>query len=129
MTDEFGGNEFRVGPGRLVRPYALTGGRTRPRADLAIEAQVTAAPISDAQLVSLNPEQRRIVSLCRNPLSVAELAAHAGLPLGVVRVLVGDLCEDGLVVTGSALGDDDDTSVSPTDINLLERVLHGLRAL
>jgi hypothetical protein len=123
-------DEFSSGPSRLVRPYALTGGRTIPRGNLAIEAQVTAAPISDMQRASLTPEQRRIVELCEAPLSVAEIAAHARLPLGVVRVLVADLCEDGLVVTGSSLGDTTaDGSTSPTDIGLLERVLHGLRAL
>jgi Protein of unknown function (DUF742) len=123
ITDAFG-------PGRMVRPYALTGGRTRPANDIAIEAQITATPIADGQRSALTAEQRAIVDLCEHPVSLAEIAAHARLPLGVVRVLVADLREDGLLVTGSALGDaGPDAPPPPNDINLLERVLHGLRSL
>ena len=121
------------GPSGFVRPYALTGGRTRPVSDLAIESQVTATPISDAQRNALSCEQRRIIELCEHPVSVAEIAALAHLPLGVARVLIADLREDGLLVTGRGLGaeasDTVGTAGSPTDVSLLERVLHGLRAL
>ena len=117
-------------PARFVRPYALTGGRTRPTSDLAVEAQVTSTPISDGQRNSLTPEQRRIVELCEHPLSVAEIAALAHLPLGVARILIADLREDGLVVTGGVLGSESGGAVgSPTDVTLLERVLNGLRSL
>ncbi len=129
MAEHFD-DHLEPGPGRLVRPYALTGGRTRPSSEIAIEAQVTAAPISDGQHAALSPEQRTIVSLCERPLSLAEIAAHARLPLGVVRILVADLRDDGLVVTGQALGDEGPGAPpAPTDVALLERVLHGLRSL
>jgi Protein of unknown function (DUF742) len=108
----------------------MTGGRTRPTSDLAVEAQVTAAPISDSQRSSLTSEQRTIIELCEHPISVAEIAALSRLPLGVARVIIADLREDGLVVTGLGLASDSHGATgSSTDVSLLERVLHGLRSL
>ncbi|WP_077974582.1 DUF742 domain-containing protein, partial [Streptomyces tsukubensis] len=80
----------------LVRPYAMTGGRTRPRYQLAIEALVstTAQP---SQLQGQLPEHQRICQLCREIKSVAEISALLSIPLGVARILVADLAEAGLV--------------------------------
>ncbi|NJQ03992.1 DUF742 domain-containing protein, partial [Streptomyces zingiberis] len=80
----------------LVRPYAMTGGRTRPRYQLAIEALVstTADP---SRLETLLPEHGRICHLCREVKSVAEISALLAIPLGVARILVADLAEAGLV--------------------------------
>ncbi|MDB1090472.1 DUF742 domain-containing protein, partial [Streptomyces sp. ACA25] len=80
----------------LVRPYAMTGGRTRPRYHLAIEALVstTAEPV---QLQGLLPEHQRICQLCLEVKSVAEVSALLAMPLGVARILVADLAEAGLV--------------------------------
>ena len=110
----------------LVRPYAMTGGRTRPRYQLAIEALVstTADP---SQAAGLLPEHRRIVQLCREVKSVAEISALLTIPLGVARILVADLAEAGMVAIHQPAGAED-PGAQP-DLTLLERVLSGLRKL
>jgi hypothetical protein len=109
--------------GLRVRPYALTGGRTRPATELPLEALVTAAP-GTAATHRLSPEKQRIISLSQEPISVAEISAHLPAPLGVARVLVGDLLTDGLLdLTAAAV------PTTRPDVALLERVLHGLHAL
>ncbi|MEZ0090657.1 DUF742 domain-containing protein [Streptacidiphilus sp. EB129] len=110
----------------LIRPYAMTGGRTRPRYQLAIEALVstTAAP---ERIGSLLPEHQRICNLCRDIKSVAEISALLSMPLGVARILVADLAESGLVaIHQPAAGGE---SGGTPDVTLLERVLSGLRKL
>ena len=110
----------------LVRPYAMTGGRTRPRYQLAIEALVstTAEP---AQLRGQLPEHQRICILCKDIKSVAEISALLTIPLGVARILVADLAEAGLVAIHQPGGDE--ASGGQPDVTLLERVLSGLRKL
>ena len=112
---------------RVVRPYTLTRGRTRhERADLPLEALVRG--VATAGRPSETTERRRILELTASEiLSVAEISAHLSLPLGVVRVLVGDLADDGLVLvhTGSP------TSQAPASAQLkvLESVLNGISSL
>lgn len=110
----------------LVRPYAMTGGRTRPRYQLAIEALVhtTAQP---HQMQGQLPEHQRICHLCREIKSVAEISALLTIPLGVARILVADLAEAGLVAIHQP-GGDENVGGQP-DVTLLERVLSGLRKL
>jgi hypothetical protein len=110
----------------LVRPYAMTGGRTRPRYQLAIEALVhtMAAP---GQLHGQMPEHQRICQLCREIKSVAEISALLTIPLGVARILVADLAEAGLVAIHQPGGDA--AAGGQPDVTLLERVLSGLRKL
>ncbi|MFJ8313877.1 MULTISPECIES: DUF742 domain-containing protein [unclassified Streptomyces] len=110
----------------LVRPYAMTGGRTRPRYQLAIEALVhtTAEP---ARLQGQLPEHQRICHLCREIKSVAEISALLTIPLGVARILVADLAEAGLVAIHQPGGDE--SAGGQPDVTLLERVLSGLRKL
>ena len=110
----------------LVRPYAMTGGRTRPRYQLAIEALVsTTAQLSQLQ-VQL-PEHQRICHLCQEIKSVAEISALLSIPLGVARILVADLAEAGLVAIHQPGGDE--SAGGQPDVTLLERVLSGLRKL
>ncbi|GAB2799828.1 DUF742 domain-containing protein [Streptomyces daliensis] len=111
----------------LVRPYAMTGGRTRPRYQLAIEALVhtTAEP---AKLQGQLPEHQRICRLCYEIKSVAEISALLSIPLGVARILVADLAEAGLVAIHQP-GGDETTADGQPDVTLLERVLSGLRKL
>ncbi|MFJ7202370.1 DUF742 domain-containing protein [Streptomyces sp. NPDC098789] len=110
-----------------VRPYSLTGGRTRFAQVLHVESFVAtldpgtkAAPARPDKM----PEMRAIVELCRRMRTVAEISALLKLPLGVVRVLVSDLADQGRIRvygTGHAAG--------RPDRALLERVLSGLRRL
>ncbi|QXE34492.1 MULTISPECIES: DUF742 domain-containing protein [Streptomyces] len=110
----------------LVRPYAMTGGRTRPRYQLAIEALVstTADP---SRLHGQLPEHQRICRLCFEIKSVAEISALLSIPLGVARILVADLAEAGLVAIHQPGGDE--AVGGQPDVTLLERVLSGLRKL
>ena len=103
-----------------VRPFVVTGGRTAPRARrLRVEAQVVTLP--GVSGTGLDAEHRRIVVSCRNPLSVAEIAAAVALPLGVVRVLLADLEAAGFITVRE--------SGRTTSRATVERLLEGLHAL
>ena len=109
---------------RRVRPYAMTGGRTRPtHDDLEVEALVSTTSVGE-QTPKLTVEQRAIAALCYDILSIAEVSARLHLPLGVTRVLVGDMADERLVVVyrPARAGDRPDRA-------LLERVLYGLRTI
>jgi Protein of unknown function (DUF742) len=112
-------------PHPLVRPYMLTRGRTSSTLGVfALHAPVLAL-IGPEQLGrKATPEDRRIIELCQTPTSVAELAARLGVPVGVVRVLVGDLVDARMVQVRQA----EDRS-EHKDVRLLERLLEGIRAL
>lgn len=136
MTDRW----FDDAAGPVVRPYAMTRGRTRSSAQdvqLDLIALVIAEPVEpdgrtgragDDPLLddhTLAPEHEDIVASCRrSPQSVAELAAELDVPLGVVRVLIGDLIDADLVrVT---------RPVPPAELpdeSILREVINGLRAL
>lgn len=103
----------------FVRPYVLTSGRTHPAVDLAIEALVSVVPAAVGELTP-HPD---IVELCREPRSVAEVAALRGVPLGVARVLLGDLAAAGAIVVHRTV------DAGGPDLALMERVLSGLRRL
>ncbi len=106
--------------GPLVRPYAVTGGRTRSvQAELDL---VTMIVISRrrAEPGSLDPEYELILALCQIPTSVAEISAKLNLPLGVVKVLIGDLIERRLLIFRAALTPDNE---------VLQKVLNGIRKL
>ena len=115
-----------------VRPYALTGGRTRSGHVLLVETFVATIDHPGEQLAltrgdwaqRVMPELRAIVELCRRMRSVAEISALLRMPLGVARVLISDLADQGRIrVYGTGHGPG-----SP-DRALLERVLSGLRRL
>ena len=108
----------------LVRPYAVTGGRTKPRYQLQIEAMVAASHYEARDLSVLSPECQAILGFCRDWRSVAEISAVLRMPLGVARVLIADMAMEGLVRVHQI-----DHAEGRPDINLLERVLSGLRKL
>ncbi|MFD0273031.1 DUF742 domain-containing protein [Kitasatospora sp. NPDC127111] len=117
--------------GPLVRPYAMTKGRTRPSGrDFDLIALVVGdvpdpADSPDAPEPPVGPEQGLILGLCRgNALSVAEIAADLDLPLGVVRVLLGDLLAAGYIRVTRPVP----PALLP-DERILQEVIHGLRAL
>ena len=108
----------------LVRPYAVTGGRTRSRYHLQIEAMVAASHYEARDLSTLSPECQAILGFCRDWRSVAEISAVLRMPLGVARVLIADMAVEGLVRVHQI-----DHAHGRPDLNLLERVLSGLRKL
>jgi hypothetical protein len=115
--------DWEAGP--VSRPYTVTGGRTEPRStrrfDLVDVVARSARPVTGAPLP---PESARILELCLIPVAVAELASAVGLPLGVVRVLLDDLVQEGLIDVRSAA-----PRGQVTDRRLLQKVLNGLQAL
>ncbi|WP_327304574.1 DUF742 domain-containing protein [Streptomyces sp. NBC_01298] len=109
-----------------VRPYSLTGGRTRFTQVLHVETFVAAldTKVSEPRKPDRMPEMPAIVEVCRRMRTIAEIAALLKLPLGVVRVLVSDLADQGRIrVYGTGHGN------GRPDRALLERVLSGLRRL
>jgi hypothetical protein len=112
------------GAGLRVRPYALTGGRTRARTDLSIETILVLTPAGEARAPRMPMERGDILRRCASPTSLAELSAHLHIPLGVARVLAGDLCDEGLL----DFNRDHVTDGRPS-LRLLERVFDGLQAL
>lgn len=104
-----------------VRPYVFTRGRTRSQFELSIEALVSIVP--SARVAHLSAEHHAVVLLCRESRSVAEIAALLGVPIGVARVLVGDLAGAGAVSLHRTAG------AAGPDQALMERVLAGLRRL
>lgn len=109
----------------IVRPYAWTGGRTRPVYDLAVETLVSVGTAGRDPSRIPRYEHRAVAELCREPRSVAEVAALLTLPLGVARVLIGDMASQGTVVVHQTAS----TSGDVPDRALMERVLSGLRRL
>jgi hypothetical protein len=109
------------GPSRLLRAYAVTRGRTRTwHADLEVESLVATTELGRGQRAGLSLERRTIARLCQEVLSVAEVSAH----LGVTRVLVGDMADEGLVSVHRPV-----SSAAQPDRALLQRVLARLRAM
>ncbi|MDE3720187.1 DUF742 domain-containing protein [Nocardiopsis sp. N85] len=111
-------------PSSLVRPYAVTKGRTKPKSQLPLEALISTTTTALNESGTLTPEWQAISDLCREWRSVAEISALLRMPLGVARVLVADMSEQGLVQIRSSLNND-----ARPNTNLLERVLSGLRKL
>jgi len=108
-----------------VRPYAWTRGRTRTGYALEIETLVSTSARGREQLALLQVEHRAIADLCRRATSVAEVAALLKVPLGVAKVLVGDMAGLGLVTVHQSQS----TNGDMPNMALMERVLSGLRRL
>ena len=111
--------------GPLVRPYVMTRGRILPirgRFDL-ISLIVTTRPVPTSEL-GFGPEHLAIVDHCQELMSVAEIAGRLDLPVGTVRVLLGDLLDGGFVAV-----EEPQPEVNMRDDRMYEAVLDGLRAL
>jgi hypothetical protein len=123
---EVGGEAYDSGTtAAAVRPYTWTRGRTKSGFDMAIETLVSTSARGRAQVATLPVEHRAVAELCEQTRSVAEVAALLSLPLGVARVLLGDMAGLGVVTvhqTASSTG-------NAPDLALMERVLSGLRRL
>ncbi|MPZ25220.1 MAG: DUF742 domain-containing protein [Micromonosporaceae bacterium] len=106
--------------GRLVRPYTVSNGRTKPSFHLDLLSIVAATgQIRQAQL-SLDHAQA--LGLCHHPVSVVEVSAHLRLPVTVTKVLLSDLVDCGALTAHSP-----DPAADPTNRNLLEALLDGLQ--
>jgi hypothetical protein len=108
---------------RLIRPYAITGGRTSADGSkLGLETQIQASTRASAHLGAYRWEAAQLVELVRTPMALVEVAARLEIPVGVARVLVADLVADGAVIVHEPVRTGSFTS-------LLEKVLDGVRAL
>lgn len=123
-----------------VRPYVRTGGRTQSSRNLAVEAMISVSTGTSRHSPGINNEFRgheyrnpefrnveyhSVLAVCRRPKSVAEVAASLSVPLGVARVLLGDMADLGLVIVHDTNADGDGRPA----LALMERVLNGLRRL
>ena len=127
-SDDAGEMPAADGPApSLVRPYARTGGRTKPGHELDLEALVVTTVNGREAWSSplLNPEHVQVIGLCMDTTSVAEIAARLAVPIGVARVIIADMVDLGLVEVGKTsanIGDERDPA-------FLRRVLSGLQRL
>ncbi|RZQ65171.1 DUF742 domain-containing protein [Amycolatopsis suaedae] len=118
-------SEEPSGSRSLVRPYVLTKGRTKSARHLAIETLISTRICPKWHTHRFGAEYHSVRAVCSQPRSVAEIAARLRVPLGVARVLLGDMAEQGLVdVHVTTLTD----KLRP-DVALMERVLAGLHRL
>lgn len=105
-----------------VRPYALTGGRTRPTNEMSLSSLLKARAAAPAGY--LNPEEAWALALCRGEArSVAEVAATLQQPVQVTKILLSDLLDVGALIMAMPT-----RTTDPKDPNLLEAVLEGLRS-
>ncbi|WP_431782207.1 DUF742 domain-containing protein [Streptomyces chumphonensis] len=109
----------------LVRPYVITDGRGLPEDDrFSLITLVTASADHEQRMARLSPEKRAVLELCGGGyLSVAEIAGHMRLPVGVVKILLSDLADGGYLVTRAPA-----PRATLVDRQLLQEVLDGLQA-
>ncbi|MGD0240552.1 MAG: DUF742 domain-containing protein [Streptosporangiaceae bacterium] len=111
--------------GPVVRPYALTQGRTRHAGEsFDLVATVMATPAALTEPTALAPEHMSVLQLARVPTTVADIASDVDLPLGVVRIILADLRELGLVAIRHPV-----VMAERVDKHTLREVLNGLRGL
>src|SRR5690606_40046087 len=107
--------------GRLIRAYAITGGRTGADTPIEVETLIQASPRADDLIGSYRWESVDLINLVRSPMAVAEIAARLQIPIGVAKVLIADLISDGALQARSR--------TEKNYASLLERVLDGVRNL
>jgi len=105
-------------PQDFVRPFVITGGRTRA-ADTSLRMETMVQTVGKPR-DELNFEKARIVDECYEPISIAEIAAGLGVPLGVAMVIVGDLVDDGCLET---------TDPVEIELSTITRMIERVRAL
>jgi hypothetical protein len=106
--------------GRLVRPYTVSNGRTRPTTKLDLLSMVMAT--GRVPQAHLELDHARALDLCDDPTTVAEVAAHLKLPAVITKVLLSDLVDCGAVSTRAP-----GSAADPTDRSALEALLNGLQ--
>ncbi|MCV7421804.1 DUF742 domain-containing protein [Mycobacterium yunnanensis] len=110
----------------MVRPYTLTGGRTASSVDLPLEAPIRTSRPGPAPTWPSSDVRAKILDVGEDGPSVAEVAARLALPLGVARVLIGDLVEQDYLRVDAYLGE---SATTDERRELIGRTLRGLRAL
>ncbi|HEX6357469.1 DUF742 domain-containing protein [Actinophytocola sp.] len=115
---------FDDAEGSLVRPYAMTGGRTRSDT-LGLDLITLVVAMHSAVDIDVEPEYERILSACQFPISVVEVAAKVDLPLQVVKVLLSDLINQRLIIFRSPVSS---ANERPSQ-HVLQAVLDGIRKL
>jgi hypothetical protein len=123
--DGYGDRWFDREAGPVVRPYALTRGRTLPSGGASFGLIDVVVATNERPSVNFRPgpEHRRILAMCRRPTPIVDLTSEIDLPLGVVRVLLGDLTSEGMLRVLSS------QRQQVTDQRLLRMVLDGLESL
>ncbi len=112
--------------GPVVRSYVLTRGRTRHTGeafDLVSTVTTTNNRVTDPG--ALGPEHASLLHLVQRPATVVDIASDVDLPLGVVRILLSDLRDLGLIAIKAPVP----MQARKVDKNTLREVLHGLRGL
>jgi hypothetical protein len=105
----------------VVRPFVMTGGRTRSeRRDIRLETMLSAVPGGSAD--RLTREQQELLGACRHPISVAEASASLGLVVGVTMVLAADLVDAGLIELHQ-------TDPVEIELDVLSRMIERVRSL
>jgi hypothetical protein len=122
--EDVGRPDEQVAPARFVRPYTITAGRTKSVVDLPMEATLRIQPRDASADAELGAGALMVLELC-DQRSVAEVSALAHMPIGVVRVLLGDLVQQGLVRVQATITE---SSSKDERIELIERTLRGLRS-
>lgn len=107
--------------GRLIRPYAITGGRTGGESAIELETLVQASPRADELIDGYRWEAVDLINMVRSPMALVEIAARLHVPIGVAKVLVADLIADGALQAQAHR--------EKNYASLLERVLDGVRNL
>jgi hypothetical protein len=110
-------------PGPLIRLFGLTGGRARPLGETFDLVAIVTTVSASFEPTDLIPEYLAVLSLCRRPTPVAEVAGQLKLPLNITRVILGDLRRQDLVTI------DPPRPVQTIDKRTYREVLHGLRSL
>ena len=121
-VDADDGDDAGSATGRLIRPYAMTGGRTLAETEISLEAQIQATTRASQHLGAYRWEAAKVVELVQSPMALIEIAARLQIPIGVARVLVADLVSDGAVMLHIP-------EKQQSFASLLERVLDGVRNL
>jgi hypothetical protein len=111
-------------PATYIRPYSWTGGRTKSNYQLELETLVSTSEMGQNYRLERG-EQQSVADLCKHPRSVAEVGALLSVPLGVAKVLLGDMADLGLITVHHTITKNGSTS----HLLLMERVLSGLRRL
>lgn len=114
---------FEDGETRALRPYLLTGGRTRTNVD-GLKFETLVEQTEQVDTSRLRFESAKLIDMCRKPISVAELSAHLSIPLGSTMVMIGDLIASGHLLSHRTIN-----AASDAGVSLVTRIIAGVKKL